>query len=221
MTNCRSMAGLSRRHDFRTSTNSHLHQSVWRTRRSSQRSAIRSGSSAATIWRIDHVWSSYRTLQRVGRRTVGGSVPATFASAMNCCRGMAELLLSGAVDRRPFVGTVYNLSVVDLECYAVGRDNVLVHNTGDSGPGNKAPVKEGRYEFPDQQAEGNPPYVGQSGNVPERLAQHESAGRLTPGTESTTEVLGENGERDCRAQSNSRTHGWAKGRELPSGFKPT
>jgi hypothetical protein len=52
-----------------------------------------------------------------------------------------------------------------------------------------APVKEGIYEFPDQQA-GGTPYVGQSGNVPGRLGQHESAGRLTPGTESTTEVLG-------------------------------
>jgi RHS repeat-associated protein len=49
--------------------------------------------------------------------------------------------------------------------------------------------KEGRYEFPDQAA-GGTPYVGQSGNIPRRLRQHENAGRLTPGTEETTEVVG-------------------------------
>ncbi len=49
--------------------------------------------------------------------------------------------------------------------------------------------KEGRYEFPDQAA-GSTPYVGQSGNIPRRLRQHENAGRLTPGTEETTEVVG-------------------------------
>ena len=53
----------------------------------------------------------------------------------------------------------------------------------------RAPVKEGIYEFPDQQA-GGKPYVGQSENVPQRLGQHESAGRLSPGTESTTPVSG-------------------------------
>jgi RHS repeat-associated protein len=48
---------------------------------------------------------------------------------------------------------------------------------------------EGIYEFPDQCA-GCAPYVGQSGSIPNRLAQHEAAGRLVRGTENTTEVLG-------------------------------
>ena len=53
----------------------------------------------------------------------------------------------------------------------------------------KGIVKEGRYEFPDQVA-GGTPYVGQSGNIPQRLGKHEKAGRLTPGTEITTGVAG-------------------------------
>jgi RHS repeat-associated protein len=48
---------------------------------------------------------------------------------------------------------------------------------------------EGIYEFPDQ-TNGGRPYVGQSGNVPNRLGQHEAAGRLQPGTEITTRVTG-------------------------------
>ena len=53
----------------------------------------------------------------------------------------------------------------------------------------KGVAKEGRYEFPDQAADGVA-YVGQSGNIPKRLRDHERSGRLTRGTESTTEVFG-------------------------------
>lgn len=53
----------------------------------------------------------------------------------------------------------------------------------------KGKPKEGIYEFPDLAA-GGKPYVGQSSNIPARLKQHEKAGRLKPGTEKTTEVLG-------------------------------
>jgi RHS repeat-associated protein len=49
--------------------------------------------------------------------------------------------------------------------------------------------KAGIYEFPDMKA-GNKPYVGQSGNIPKRLATHESHGRLNPGTAKTTAVAG-------------------------------
>lgn len=52
-----------------------------------------------------------------------------------------------------------------------------------------ATSNEGIYEFPDQQA-GGKPYVGQSGDIPQRLAQHEAAGRLSSGTETTTSVSG-------------------------------
>jgi RHS repeat-associated protein len=51
----------------------------------------------------------------------------------------------------------------------------------------KNPAEEGIYEFPDQKA-GGTPYVGQSENIPRRLGEHEAAGRLAPGTETTTSV---------------------------------
>jgi|CXWL01.1.fsa_nt_gi RHS repeat-associated protein len=50
-------------------------------------------------------------------------------------------------------------------------------------------VREGIYEFADQTA-GGKPYVGQAVDVPARLAQHTRAGRLQPGTATTTEVTG-------------------------------
>ena len=59
-------------------------------------------------------------------------------------------------------------------------------------PANVAPNKPamgGIYEFPDQTA-GGTPYVGQSSNVPNRLKQHQAAGRLLPGTEGTTPIAG-------------------------------
>jgi hypothetical protein len=37
--------------------------------------------------------------------------------------------------------------------------------------------KQGIYEFPDATA-GGTPYVGQSGNIPQRLLKHQQAGRL-------------------------------------------
>jgi RHS repeat-associated protein len=51
--------------------------------------------------------------------------------------------------------------------------------------------RAGRYEFPDQAA-GGKPYVGQSGNIPRRLEQHERAGRYSPaaGPATTTAVPG-------------------------------
>ncbi|MFB3906724.1 MAG: hypothetical protein ACE15E_25080 [Acidobacteriota bacterium] len=51
------------------------------------------------------------------------------------------------------------------------------------------PVREGIYQFPDQRAQGTP-YVGQSENIPQRLEQHQSVGRLQPGTETTAPVTG-------------------------------
>ena len=53
----------------------------------------------------------------------------------------------------------------------------------------RAIPREGIYEFPDQRA-GGTVYVGQSKDIQRRLREHQAAGRYTPGTESTTEVLG-------------------------------
>jgi RHS repeat-associated protein len=52
----------------------------------------------------------------------------------------------------------------------------------------KKAIKEGIYEFTDSTGK---KYVGQSGDIPKRLAQHEKAGKLDPsGNVKTTEVLG-------------------------------
>ena len=55
----------------------------------------------------------------------------------------------------------------------------------------KSPLpKEGIYEGPDANAPGRT-YVGQSGNIPARLVQHEASGRFPAGTQiRTTEVQG-------------------------------
>jgi RHS repeat-associated protein len=81
---------------------------------------------------------------------------------------------------------VYNLEVADYHTYFVGSFSVLVHNSCTGAGGTP---KEGIYEFPDQVG-GGTPYVGQSGDIPKRLATHEKAGRLLPGTETTTPIEG-------------------------------
>jgi RHS repeat-associated protein len=80
----------------------------------------------------------------------------------------------------------FNLTVNGLHTFFVGKDRIWVHN---ATPCAEDLPKEGIYEFPDQKA-GSIPYVGQSGDLPSRLGQHEAAGRLKPGTEVTTEVSG-------------------------------
>jgi hypothetical protein len=100
------------------------------------------------------------------------------------------------------VRAVYNLRVADLHTYFVGDDgwgwNVWAHNSSpEECPGlrkgrekAKKGTKEGIYEFPDQTKKGNPPYVGQSGDMDAREKKHESAGRKKPGEGTRREVLG-------------------------------
>ena len=88
-----------------------------------------------------------------------------------------------------------DLSRVPAQPYANGGESAAVRSAQFSrrvaNDNLTAPplTKEGIYEFPDQVANGRP-YVGQSGNIPDRLAQHAAAGRLTQGTEAVTEVIG-------------------------------
>jgi hypothetical protein len=59
---------------------------------------------------------------------------------------------------------------------------------------------EGNYEFPDAKNPGKT-YVGQSGNVETRLAQHEKNGKLAPGTDvKVTEVPGGKTAREVAEQ---------------------
>ena len=59
---------------------------------------------------------------------------------------------------------------------------------------------EGIYEFKDAASDGRT-YVGQSGNVPERLKQHEKSGRLATGDKAkTTPVTGGKTQRELAEQ---------------------
>lgn len=70
---------------------------------------------------------------------------------------------------------------------ASGR--VTTEGTAAGEVGASAP-KEGIYEGPDATAPGKT-YVGQSGDIPNRLVQHEASGKFAPGTKAaTTEVKG-------------------------------
>ena len=89
---------------------------------------------------------------------------------------------------RPGRYNVYNIEVRRYHTYYVAKIGILVHN-GCSANGGKGGAKRGIYEFPDQAA-GGKPYVGQSGDISRRLRQHERAGRLRPGTETTRALEG-------------------------------
>jgi RHS repeat-associated protein len=80
--------------------------------------------------------------------------------------------------------------------------------TGQSDAGSVP--KEGVYNFPDATAPGKT-YVGQSGNMPQRLSQHESSGKLAPGTEVTTqEVPGGKTSRELAEQQKINSLGGTK-----------
>lgn len=87
---------------------------------------------------------------------------------------------------------VYNLETWPSHVFLVGAEGLAVHNGQCIPKPSPAPgggAKRGIYEFPDQAA-GGTPYVGQSGNIARRLNEHQRAGRLTPGTETTRAVVG-------------------------------
>jgi hypothetical protein len=70
-----------------------------------------------------------------------------------------ELAPVAAVEHRFCHGTVYNFRVAELECYAVGRSSVLVHNSN------------GVLELPDP----DPSIVGQAKAIQEQLDYFKNA----------------------------------------------
>jgi hypothetical protein len=88
----------------------------------------------------------------------------------------------------------WEIATLNAESQRVCDDSCFEHAAG-SVVGSNTPAKQGIYEFPDQTA-GGIPYVGQSGNIPNRLQQHIAKGRLKPGTESTTPVSGGKTDRE-------------------------
>jgi RHS repeat-associated protein len=104
--------------------------------------------------------------------------------------------ISGLSEREEHV-QVYNLRVEGNHTYAVSRVGVLVHNKAAQV---KPVPKEGIYEFPDKQAPGRT-YVGQSGQLPKRIRNHEKLGRKAPESEaSITEVPGGKTKRELQEQ---------------------
>ncbi len=81
---------------------------------------------------------------------------------------------------------------VRLERDTTARPLVLMNQKNES---DGAKEKKGIYEFPDQKA-GGTKYVGETNNFDRRLAQHEQAGRLKTGTETTTSIDGDKTARE-------------------------
>ena len=78
--------------------------------------------------RADRYASTYQEFQREQQLPGGGSTRATSASAMNYCCGTVGFCHARAIRHQPYKDKVYNFHVEDLQCYAVGRNGVLVHN---------------------------------------------------------------------------------------------
>jgi RHS repeat-associated protein len=109
--------------------------------------------------------------------------------------GVAWLLTSGDANA-PMPGeTTRSMSAGDAvgkfaEAIPAGRIGVGVKiGVNEWGEAAKGAKTAGRYEFPDKRND-NKTYVGQSCNCERRLGQHETAGRLEPGTAKVTPVEG-------------------------------
>ncbi|PYU24736.1 MAG: hypothetical protein DMG30_07850 [Acidobacteria bacterium] len=82
-------------------------------------------------------------------------------------------------------GIITGLGV--LSTTAAGAEAIATRGAGEAST---VLPKEGVYEGPDATVPGRT-YVGQSGDIPSRLARHEASGKFAPGTKvSTTEVTG-------------------------------
>jgi hypothetical protein len=93
--------------------------------------------------------------------------------------------------------TMLNLTVSTAHTFFVGNQQWLVHNTcsiGSGRPGNNY-AQEGIYEF---RSSNGQTYVGQSGNIPQRIQQHITAGRLLPGDMATVRTTAVAGGRTAR-----------------------
>ncbi len=97
-----------------------------------------------------------RPQSRHGGPTPEGAREGRWVDAGDLCVADELMLRDGravpieAIERRAFSGNVYNISVADLACYAVGRNNVLVHNKS----ADFVPLRRGSPEPP---VSGEPP----------------------------------------------------------------
>jgi hypothetical protein len=108
----------------------------------------------------------------------GASAPGRWLGAEDVQIGDQLLLRNGQIEivetvgRHPFLGRMYNLSVAELECYAVGCNSVLVHNMGDSLPP-EGTARDGPGSYTNTHASGKT-YSGKGG--PGRM--QDSANRI-------------------------------------------
>lgn len=118
----------------------------------------------------------------------GKFLGAAAAWAVGKLTGNANLAAEGAAGMRA-TGTDAAASLAAV--VVPGLPATAVRGSGAVADAARGVPRAGRYEFPDQAA-GGKPYVGQSGNIPKRLEQHERAGRYSPasGSASTTAVPG-------------------------------
>ena len=96
-----------------------------------------------------------------------------------------RIVVVAAVRHEPFQGKVYNFSVAELESYAVGHNNVLVHNTGTCPGAPSAVQTPGSYlagKAPRQVTPGTRvlegQYVNDLGRVEPWTSHYDEYGRL-------------------------------------------
>lgn len=131
-------------------------------------------------------WSGYAG-RSIGRAIGAGVGGAEIAAGLT---GIA----AGGIGGPPTLGGSFALVAAGATAtahgmYAISNAFKPLDYVEQSGQSPEGPPKEGIYEFPDQASDGTT-YVGQSEDIARRLNQHESAGRLEPGTETTTPVPG-------------------------------
>ncbi len=134
-------------------------------------------------------WSRAMDVVQTGLDIAGfvpglGAIPDLANAGISLARGDKARAAESAAAAIPFGGDAFKAGRMGMRAADRLGD---ARRVGNNGAG--VNPREGIYEFPDISA-GGTPYVGQSGNIADRLRQHEKAGRLSPGTETTSEVLG-------------------------------
>ena len=103
---------------------------------------------------------------------------------------------------------------------AIQTDNTRIGNSEGVLPAEGDIPKEGIYEFPDAKNPGKN-YVGQSGNIPRRLKQHERSGKLDPNEEpKTEEVKGGKTQREIAEQNKIDDKGGIDGGKVSNKRNP-
>ena len=106
-------------------------------------------------------------------------------------------------------GIITGLGV--LSTTAAGAEAIATRGAGEAST---VLPKEGVYEGPDATVPGRT-YVGQSGDIPSRLARHEASGKFAPGTKvSTTEVTGGKTAREVAEHNRIQNLGGVRSRPV-------